>query len=199
LTTVHEVRRASPEEAGPIADMLARAFCDDPVIEWVFPAGMRNRERKLARFFRIRVRQLLRQDAVWTTPDLGGAAVWALPGRWHAGFFQTLEFLPVMPAMGRRLPTAMRGFDIIEAHHPKEPEHWYLNILGTDPPQQGKGVGSRLLSAVLEDLDRDGVGAYLESSKERNIDFYSRFGFKVVEELRLPKGPPLWPMWRDPA
>ncbi len=42
---------------------------------------------------------------------------------------------------------------------------------------------------VLEQCDRDGVGAFLESSKERNIDFYARHGFKVLRELRLPRGP----------
>jgi hypothetical protein len=50
---------------------------------------------------------------------------------------------------------------------------------------------------VLEECDRDGVGAYLESSKERNVDYYARFGFRVTEEVRLPRGPRMWLMWRD--
>ena len=44
----------------------------------------------------------------------------------------------------------------------------------------------------------DGIPAYLESSKERNVDYYSRFGFKVTGELDLPRGPRVWAMWRDP-
>jgi hypothetical protein len=53
---------------------------------------------------------------------------------------------------------------------------------------------------VLERCDRDGVPAYLESSKERNVVLYERHGFRVVEQLRLPKdGPPIWRMWREPA
>jgi ribosomal protein S18 acetylase RimI-like enzyme len=86
----------------------------------------------------------------------------------------------------------------MERKHPKTPQHWYLAVLGTAPDAQGRGLGSAVLGPVLEQCDRDGVGAYLESSKERNIDFYARHGFRVLEELRLLRGPKMWKMWREP-
>jgi hypothetical protein len=55
-----------------------------------------------------------------------------------------------------------------------------------------------VLQPVLEQCDADGIAAYLESSKERNIDFYARHGFRVTGELHLPRGPTMWLMWRDP-
>src|SRR5262249_38331597 len=96
------------------------------------------------------------------------------------------------------------------------PPHWYLAFLGTDPSAQGQGLGPAIMRPVLEQCDSDGVAAYLESSKEdqpnmqagtpaylesskeSNISFYERFGFKVIGEHRLPGGPKVWPMWRDP-
>jgi hypothetical protein len=42
------------------------------------------------------------------------------------------------------------------------------------------------------------VPAYLETGTERNVSFYVRHGFRVTEELTLPKGPPMWLMWREP-
>ena len=67
-----------------------------------------------------------------------------------------------------------------------------------DPDRQGTGVGSALLADGVERIDAEGLPAYLESSKERNVPLYARFGFEVVEELR-PKGggPTLWCMWRE--
>ncbi len=56
-----------------------------------------------------------------------------------------------------------------------------------------------MLGPILSQCDADEVGAYLESSKERNIDFYARHGFRVVRELRLPRGPKVWAMWREPG
>ena len=55
-----------------------------------------------------------------------------------------------------------------------------------------------MMEPILAECDRDGVGAYLESSKEQNLDFYARHGFRVTSERRLPRGPRLWPMWREP-
>jgi ribosomal protein S18 acetylase RimI-like enzyme len=86
----------------------------------------------------------------------------------------------------------------MERAHPRSPPHWYLAVLGTEPELQGRGLGSAVLAPVLEQADRDGVAAYLESSKESNIAFYARHGFRVSGEVRLPRGPKLWPMWRDP-
>ena len=102
-------------------------------------------------------------------------------------------FTSLWPKVGR----AVRGVETIERAHPREP-HYYLAVLGTDPDEQGRGIGSALMQPVLEMCDRDVVPAYLESSKERNVDFYARHGFRVTDELVLPEGPPVWPMWRDP-
>jgi GNAT superfamily N-acetyltransferase len=67
------------------------------------------------------------------------------------------------------------------------------------PGEQGNGLGSRLIQPVLEICDRDGIPAYLESSKRSNIAFYARHGFRVTAELKLARrGPTMWPMWREP-
>lgn len=103
------------------------------------------------------------------------------------------------PRLLRRAPLVGVGLLGVERRHPAAPPHWYLATLGTEPACQGHGLGTAALTPVLEGCDRDGVGAYLECSKERNIDYYARFGFRVTGAIRLPRGPTLWPMWRDPA
>jgi GNAT superfamily N-acetyltransferase len=71
-------------------------------------------------------------------------------------------------------------------------------VLGVDPVPQGAGLGSRLLAPGLELCDRERLPAYLETGKERNLRFYSRRGFRVTDRLRLPAGPPVWRMRREP-
>ncbi len=196
--TLPAVRRATADDLPALAQVLARAFYDDPVMSWACPNARRRMEH-CRRFFGARLRQLLPHEDVWTTDALDGAALWAPPGAWHTSLRETLELLPATVA-GRalhRLPIVLPGLARTEARHPREP-HAYLAVLGTDPAAQGRGVGSALLGAVLRTCDEDGVPAYLESSKERNVAYYARHGFRVREEIDLPRGPRVWLMWRDP-
>jgi len=194
---MREVRKATPADIPALAGALSRAFHDDPVMEWLFPdPGRRPRWTKT--FFEVRMRQLIRQEEIWATGDSSGAALWAQPDRWKLSSGETASMLvKIARGVGRRTFRGLRGLSLIEERHPNEP-HWYLAVLGVDPTAQGGGLGSALLEPVLRACDEDGVAAYLESSKERNIAFYGRHGFRVTEEVRMPKGPPIWLMWRDP-
>jgi ribosomal protein S18 acetylase RimI-like enzyme len=191
-------RRATPEDVPALASMLTRAFLDDPVATWSCPPE-RLRPRMLERFQAARLNQLLEHREVWTTPQLTSVALWAPPKRWKTTARQdaALARVMLMPRLLMRAPLVAAGLVGIERRHPHTPAHWYLAVLGTDPSAQGQGLGSAVLAPVLEECDADGVGAYLESSKERNIAFYARHGFRVTAELRLPRGPKLWAMWRE--
>jgi GNAT superfamily N-acetyltransferase len=190
------VRPARGDDFGPLAAMLARAFYDDPVTAWFYPDATR-RMKHARRFFGIRLRQLEEQDLIYTNEDCSGAALWTLPGRWREDLRQSLMLLPMLPVLLPRIVRSTHAVREIERRHPVRP-HYYLSVLGTEPQQQGGGIGSALLGPVLQRCDTDGVGAYLESSKESNVDFYVRHGFSVTERIELPEGPALWLMWREP-
>lgn len=64
-------------------------------------------------------------------------------------------------------------------HDPVEP-HWHLGPFAMRGDAQGKGIGTRLLEAFLEAVDRHEGVAYLETDPARNVRFYERFGFEVV-------------------
>jgi ribosomal protein S18 acetylase RimI-like enzyme len=181
--------------------MLARAFMDDPVANWACAvAGLRP--RVLERFHGARLRHLLGHEEVWTTDTLASAALWAPPDEWKTTVRQDLELARCVlyPRLLPRVPFVVAGLLRLESVHPRDrPPHWYLAVLGTDPSSQGQGLASAVLAGVLSQCDADGVAAYLESSNERNIAFYARHGFRVIDELHLPRGPTMWLMWRDPV
>jgi ribosomal protein S18 acetylase RimI-like enzyme len=199
IATTATPRRATTADIPALARTLTRTFHDDPAAEWSCPPEQ-LRPRVLERFYAARLRQILAEDEVWVDPSLAGAALWLPPKRWRVSTRDSLELMRCMasPRLLPRLPLVVRGLRGMEQRHPHDPPHWYLAILGTDPESQGQGIGSAVLRPVLERCDEDGVAAYLESSKESNIAFYARHGFKVTEEVDLPRGPRIWLMWRDP-
>ena len=199
MTRAVVVRKATTTDIPRLADALARAFFDDPVMEFILPRE-RGRRRRLLALFELELRRVhLPNDECYTTAELAGGALWAPPNRWRMPPLAILRSLPrIVPLLGTRLPAALRVINVVERAHPRGP-HWYLAVLGTEPAQQGKGVGSAMLAPILERCDREGEPAYLESSKESNIPFYVRHGFEVTGALELPGGgPTIWPMWREP-
>jgi GNAT superfamily N-acetyltransferase len=190
---------ADPGDLPGLCDSLGDAFRTDPVMSWILK-DEDSRLARLARLFSVQLRgHYLPLGTVWTTPDRAGASLWAPPGHAIVPTTTILKYLPdVLRALGRHTLRALRSLNYIEGLHPKEP-HWYLGVLGTRTAAQGRGIGSALLTPVLDRCDEEGIPAFLESSKESNIAFYRRHGFEVTGEIPLPLGgPSVWPMWRDP-
>lgn len=193
------VRQATESDVDPMAAQLCRAFADDPVMAHVF----RNEGRRMnamRAYFTSQMRgDYLPFGGCYTTDDHLGAAVWGPAGKpLLTGIAGIANLIRVLPYVFVHLKSTLEMISLIESIHPHEP-HWYLATLGTDPAAQGRGIGSALMRPVLDHCDAEGLPAYLESSKERNIPFYARHGFAVVKEVPLPNGgPSIWTMWREP-
>jgi ribosomal protein S18 acetylase RimI-like enzyme len=193
------IRRATMADVPALTNMFARAFFDDEVAVWACPSKT-LRPKMLEGLYRARLRQMLVRGEVWTTPECSSAAIWALPESWKTTIFQDAAMARCLlhPYLLARLPLLAVGLSGVQRRHARTPPHWYLSLLGTDPDVQGQGLGSAVLKPVLGRCDSERVGAYLESSKTRNLEFYGRRGFRTVDELHLPYGPAMWPMWREP-
>jgi len=193
------IKPVAANDLATITDLLVRAFDDDPLTTFIF-GGDRRRRWGMHSFFTAQIRhQYLPLGQVFTTQELGGVAVWAPPSRQRHPVKELAELLPTAPFLvGKNMVRALRLLGEVDARHPKEP-HWYLATLGTDPRFQGTGVGSALLASMLARVDEEGMPAYLESSKARNVPLYARYGFEVIEEFHSSVGsPPMWRMWREP-
>ena len=197
---------ASPVVHATAADLdalsvaLADAFADDPVQRWLF-AGASDFRASLGRFFRFFVDEYLALGHVYL--EQGGAgrggAMWAPPSRdiLHDEARLAELIALVQDEIGED-PT-LRLMELARAaeYRPEAP-HFYLGILGVSPDGQGAGLGGRLIDPVIEMCDRAGMLTHLESSNPRNIGFYERLGFDVVDEYRCGDDPLMTIMTRAP-
>ncbi|MCX5850378.1 MAG: GNAT family N-acetyltransferase [Deltaproteobacteria bacterium] len=196
----NKIKKASNTDTDRLAISLARAFDDDPVVNWIVRKD-KKRTQGLELLFHSCIADLcLRHEQVLMTEDFAGGALWYPPGTSKVGFARQLFLIPKMiPVVGwtglLRLALAM---DKMDRDHPKE-RHYYLQFIGVVPEHQGSGTGTALMKPILDICDREKCGAFLQSSKEANLAFYGRFGFVVTKKIFPGKGsPPLWLMWRSP-
>jgi GNAT superfamily N-acetyltransferase len=196
---VPEVRRASPVDVDAVALSLGRAFVDDPVASYIFPAAAR-REELLRRFFALQLRHsYLPRGEVYTVETGLAAALWMPPSPPAAGWADVVAHVPLLALLAGRFFATRRLSMMLASHHPRT-RHYYLGTIGTDPSCRGRGVGSALMAPVLERCDSAQLPAYLECSKRENVAFYGHHGFAVTREVVAPGGgPQLWLMWREPV
>lgn len=191
-------RPARLEEHRSVCDVLGRAFADDPVAAYLFPDPI-TRVARYARFAAIAISAFSSAAVVMTEPEIRSGAIWQAPDHARLGPGQQLSLLASFVGLTRSgFVRAARLGELMGRHHLREP-HWYLAVLGTDPSAQRSGLASAILQPTLDRCDRERLPAYLESSKAANIPFYNKHGFEVVDELRIPGGPSLFPMIRRTA
>ena len=190
------IRAAGEADREGIAALLDKAFQDDPVSVWVFPEDADRRAKHpllMGAFLDI----VLAEGRVDVTDDGAACALWLSvpahgpeePDDGSAALREAID-----PA-NERIEEIGR---ITAETHPEGPAHEYLWLIAVAPERQSEGLGTVLIESVLERCDREGLPAYLEASNERSRDLYERLGFAVISTVRLPDGPEMWPMWRDP-
>jgi ribosomal protein S18 acetylase RimI-like enzyme len=187
--------------------MLARAFHDDPPNVWLFPDEEKRRRALLGNFV-MATRYGLRYGKTYTMPNAAeGAAIWLPPDDPLPSMIRMMRvgFLYFVSAPFRfgfgTFSRFMAFMDRMEKLHKRDAprRHWYLMVLGVDPPRQGQGIGGALMQPVLERADRDRLPCYVETAKEINVSFYQKHGFEVIVEDDLPGGGPrFWTMKREP-
>jgi ribosomal protein S18 acetylase RimI-like enzyme len=189
-----KTERVAIGSLGVVSSILSQAFNDDPVLRWI------NSDPEFApSFFRMILPAFIDKGLTFLEGQHRGAASWLGPED-HLTWPHTLGSLVGMARLCGFRGTyrlALIG-SRTGRYHPREP-HYYLFAIGAIPSCQGQGVGSALLSHILRRCDKEQMPAYLENSRQKNLDFYRGHGFEVQRKIQLAdNAPPLWLMLREP-
>jgi GNAT superfamily N-acetyltransferase len=204
------LRQASAADAPAAGAAMAAAFASDPVWKWMIN-DPRRFERRASRVHQAIVRMHLPLATVWLTTPVASTdepsprqrvlsvGVWAPSKQFKVPIHRALAQIPRLATVNRESLRRLGATTELDQCHPDEP-HWYLAVIGTRPDCEGRGLGAAVMAPALTQADADGVGCYLESSKEHNVSYYQRHGFEVIGTVDLDRGrgPRLWRMWRDP-
>ena len=188
---------------GEAVELQVDALFDEPVIQYIFPDKSKRR-RGLTHMMARSIKYGMLYGHVETTEDLEGLAVWVKPQYVNFNFICTLRsgmiFLPLLLGRGasRRFSHALESASRLHAEHAPG-RHWHLFILAIRPDFQRRGVGTTLMQHGLARIDAAGLPCYLETTAEKNLDYYPRHGFEMVGREGLDgDGVNFWAFLRRP-
>jgi GNAT superfamily N-acetyltransferase len=190
------IRTAGAADRELVVRLLDTAFQDDPVSGWVFPEAEHRREKHpalMAAFTDI----VLAEGRIDVTEDGTACALWlSVPAGHQDDEDGPAQVRAAVDPENERVEVIGR---LTAGLHPADRAHEYLWMIGVAPGRQGEGLGTALITAVLDRCDREGLPAYLEASSARSRSLYERLGYALLDRpLDLPDGPQMWPMWREP-
>ena len=189
---------AAAFDNSPIYNVICGPNCEpefrQSFLQWLFEHNFRQRigtdvnrcvldsNGKLVAFF------------MFVSPDTPDVSLWdmiragMLKGIFKFGF-----------GVVKRLVTIKEEYEHIEDIVLKKNGYkpiYRLERMVVHPDHQGKGIGSSALKHALKDADDKDLQVMLSTQEERNVRFYERLGFKVVQETIL-AGHTNWVMIRN--
>ncbi|MDX2272789.1 MAG: GNAT family N-acetyltransferase [Cyanobacteriota bacterium] len=194
--------RAFVEKIQSVAAILARAFVDDPMFEFLFPDDS-IRLQTLMAFFQPFVADGINRGEVLLAPANQGVCIW-YP---HEVCVFDDEFEAIINEV-IAISTHFGGTEAgqrcehlanqVGAYEPIDPrcEVLWIALL---PDARGQGLGGHLLQPSLNAADAQGLGSYLVSSNARNHSFYERHGFCKRDAIQISSCYSMTGMWRVPS
>lgn len=168
-----------------IVDILSRSFDDNKSVNYIVK---QDRERKE------RIRKLMEYSydvckafgEVYLTDDRKACALVVLPDEKKTtirSILWDIQLITGCIGLGN-VSKAMSREGKIKKLQPKE-SLYYLWFIGVEPDEQNKGIGSALLNQIIKDADIRQRTLCLETSTEKNLPWYQKFGLTIYNELDL--------------
>ncbi len=173
---------------------MTLAFANDPAGRRLYPDQLQYLTH-FPEFVRLYGGKAFDHNCAHITTEGAGAALW-LPPDEHPDD-DALTALIERSVSEAAKPAWFEVFRQMSTYHPSEP-HWFMPLISVDPPYQGRGIGSALLTHGLAVCDREGRLAYLDCTNPKNLPLYQRHGFEVLGTIEVGEHTPMFPMLRKP-
>ena len=209
IKNLYRVQKKDIPKAGAV---LADAFQHDPFWIKLFEGEAKTKiDQIVGAFYESSTRYCLRYGEVyatsehlegivaWVSGDLADMTIWR---QIRSGAFVTgMKAMIMGTRLGRKMGTMMRVLEPVQAAriaNMKGRPFIYIQIFGVASELQGQGFGRKLLGALIEESEQVEVPLYTETSLEKAVRVYERFGFRVLNQITLPVYDlPMWELVRE--
>lgn len=175
--------RVTDRDKALVVGILQQAFNENKSVNYLIPQDGK-REKRLRNFMEYSFDICHLFGDVFLSEDRKGCALVLLPEeKKTTGTSVILDLKFIFSSIGlSNVVKAMNRESKIKKSHPKEPLY-YLWFIGVDPAEQNSGVGSKLLTEIINRGKAQNRVVCLETSTIKNLPWYQKFGFEVYREL----------------
>lgn len=177
--------KASYHEKGLVIDILTKSFDTNQSVNYIVKQDSAREKRvKALMDYSFEVCYLF--GDVFLSENKKACALILYPDKKKTTFKSIiLDLKLILNCVGiSNIKKALSRESKIKKLQPKEPMY-YIWFIGVDPQYQSSGIGSKLLSEVIDDSKQKKRALYLETSTLKNIPWYKKFGFDIYNELDL--------------
>lgn len=162
-----------------VAKLLAQSFFDDPLYKYLFPSE-KTREKKCFNYFKYEL--YANRDSIKDIDNLKAVTVIVNPHQRpkHVPMLITLKTIfsfGLIPLIKFGNYLSKNSKQLKEFHLLGER---YLDLLAVNVSYRGRGYCDKILKDI-------GDGVYLETQNPNNVSLYSKYGFKLLNEIALNK------------
>ncbi len=194
MTTAYQPVRAAWAQIDNLAELIADAYSDLPLLNWLIPDPDR-RGSLLAGYVRIWVEHALFHGEVDVLTDRSAVAAWIHRPRLippPASYSQRQAI-----TCGDNSVRFEQPDNVLDGIQPTE-AHERLTFLAVVPEKRGAGRATDLLDWHHTRLDSTGTPAFVHAAIPAARKLYTRHGYTERDSVLLPDGSTTTAMWRLP-
>ncbi len=177
------MRRADYTDKDFVVNILANSFAENKSVNYIIKQD-RYKHRRIEELMKYSFRLCSKFGKTYVSSNKQACALVIFPDKKKTTIKSILwDIQFILKAIGiGNIRKALQRESKIKKCHPAIP-FTYLWFIGTEPSEQGNGVGTALIKQIISDSDNLNRPICLETSTIENIPWYKKFGFTIYKEL----------------
>ncbi len=177
------MRKANYSDKEKVITILSNSFSDNKSINYIVQNDQKKNER-IRYLMEYSFELCMISGEVYISDDESGCALVQYFDRKKTNLKTVLLDLKlILKSVGiPNVPKVLKRESTIKKNYPDK-NIAYLWFIGVGPEKQGRGVGSDMLTRIVEQNKKKGRDIYLETSTQRNLPWYKKNSFKIYNEI----------------
>lgn len=194
------MRKTTWQDRDRVVDIIAESFEGNPSVNWV----IKNDKKRLKRIkvlAKYAFSTVQRRGGVYLSSDEQGVILFYKENDYKEGFADYIDQAKLaFGAVGlNRVGSILYRESYKKKIRPRNGEFIYCWFYGVKNDAKGKGAAVELKNYIFSEADRLQLPIYLETSMQKNLIAYKRYGFETFHEWNVEKqNITLWFMKREP-